>query len=368
MPNVAIPSDDVCWRAVEGRDRSYDGAFVYAVLSTRVYCRPSCPSRRPGRKQVVFFRLPQTAERSGFRPCGRCQPRENDGRGAGAKWVLEACRYIEGNQEEPLNLSTLAGRFRISPFRLQRTFKKVTGLSPRQYADACRMKLLKNQLRRGRSVADALYEAGYGSSSRLYERAPAQLGMTPATYGKGGAGVAIRYALAPCRLGRPGWILVGATDRGVCAVRMGDSADELERDLRAEFPRATLSGSHPQLARWLNSIVKHLQGSHPEIEIPVDVQATAFQRRVWQALAKIPYGTTQSYKEIAKGIGNPKAVRAVGHACAANPVAVIVPCHRAVRSDGKLGGYRWGLERKQALLEYERERAEGRKHKAAGGR
>ncbi|HEV2500356.1 MAG TPA: bifunctional DNA-binding transcriptional regulator/O6-methylguanine-DNA methyltransferase Ada [Terriglobia bacterium] len=361
MRKRRIPSTDVCWRAVASRDRSYDGVFVYAVHSTRVFCRPACPSRRPARRHVTFFDSPEAAVHNGFRPCLRCRPFAEGRDGASdqaAKWVLEACRYIEGHAEEPLNLAALAERFGVSRFQLQRTFKKATGVSPREYADACRMKSLKRELQAGRPVTDALYEAGFGSSSRLYERAPAQLGMTPADYRKGGSGMEINYAITRCGLGKPGslgWMLVGATERGVCAVRMADSAEELKRGLEKEFPNAKLNGSHPQLSRWAGAIVRHLENGEPKLEVPIDVHATAFQRRVWRELTRIPYGETRSYREVARSMGKPRAVRAVGHACAANPVAVVVPCHRVVRADGKLGGYRWGLERKEALLKHEQD-------------
>lgn len=363
LQNIALRNPNACWRAVEGRDPAYDGAFVYAVLSTRIYCRPSCPSRRPIRERVVFFDLPQTAERSGFRPCLRCRPHESHGASPGTEWVLEACGYIETHLEDSLSLKTLAQRFGVSVFHLQRTFKSVTGVTPRHYADACRMKRVKSLLRAGQPVTGSLYEVGYGSSSRLYERAGKHLGMTPATYRQGGKGVDINYAIVHCRASRSekagslGWILVGATVRGVCSVRMGDSAQELEDGLRAEFPQAALNSSQPELARWLGQIVDHLAGGAVQLQIPLDVQATAFQRRVWQELMKIPYGATRSYQEVARSVANPKAARAVGHACASNPVAVVVPCHRVVRSDGKLGGYRWGLGRKENLLRLERERA-----------
>ncbi|MGH9435196.1 MAG: bifunctional DNA-binding transcriptional regulator/O6-methylguanine-DNA methyltransferase Ada [Terriglobia bacterium] len=364
MPqNTMTQDEDVYWRAVEGRDSAYDGVFVYAVLSTRVYCRPSCPSRRPGRERVMFFDLPQTAERSGFRACLRCRPQENCRNVRDAQWVTEACGYIETHLENSLSLKALAQRFGLSAFHLQRTFKRVAGVTPRHYADACRMKLVKGRLQAGESVAGSLYEAGYGSSSRLYERADKHLGMTPATYRKGGEGVTMNYAIKRCRAGasesqdKLGWILVGATERGVCVVRLGDSAKELEDGLRAEFPRAVLNPSQPELGRWLNQIIDHLEGGARQLQVPIDVRATAFQRRVWQELTKIPYGRTRSYQEVARRLGNPKSARAVGHACGANPVAVVVPCHRAVRSDGKLGGYRWGLARKESLLKHERDRA-----------
>lgn len=348
------------WEAVEGRNAAYDGAFVYGVLSTRIYCRPSCPSRRPARERVIFFNAPQAAERAGFRACRRCRPADGRVAIAGSEWVIEACREIDRDVDDPPSLPSLASRFGVSKFRFLRTFKKVMGVTPRQFAGACRMRRVKGLLRAGEPVTRSLYEAGYGSSSRLYERSNAHLGMTPAAYRRGGSGIEIRYAVKPCPVecaAGKGWILAGATSKGVSAVRLGNSRAELERGLREEFPRATLDASDHQLAAWLGSILNHLAGRAPRLSLPLDVHATAFQHRVWQELMKIPYGTTVTYNEVARRIGKPSAARAVGHACATNPVSIIVPCHRVVRTDGKLGGYRWGLERKERLLTVERKRA-----------
>lgn len=346
------------WEAVAQRNAAYDGEFVYGVLSTRIYCRPSCPSRRPARERVVFFKAPQAAERAGFRACRRCRPGDERAAVEGCEWVVQACRDIERNIDDPPSLPALASRFGVSKFRILRTFKKVMGVTPRQFAGACRMRRVKGLLRAGRPVAHSLYEAGYGSSSRLYERSNAHLGMTPAAYRRGGSGIEIRYAVKPC--GSLGWVLAGATSKGVSTVRMGSSRTELERGLREEFPGATLDGSDRQLAAWLGLILDHLAGRAPRLNVPLDVHATAFQHRVWQELIKIPYGTTVTYEEVARRIGKPRAARAVGHACATNPVSIVVPCHRVLRTDGKLGGYRWGLERKQALLKMESKRSAAR--------
>lgn len=266
--------------------------------------------------------------------------------------VRLACRYIESHLDEPLTLAALGGRAGLSPAHFQRRFKALTGLTPRHYADACRLGLLKNRLKQRGTVTVALYEAGYGSSSRLYERAAAQLGMTPATYQRGGRQVRIGYTLADSALGR---LLLAATDRGVCMVSLGDRDEPLETALFQEFPAAAgFERADNRLQPWLGPLLDHLRGSRPHLDLPLDVQATAFRWRVWQELCKIPYGETRSYAAIAQAIGCPEAVRAVGSACGANPVAVVIPCHRAVRSDGGLGGYRWGLGAKQALLDQER--------------
>lgn len=334
------------WEAVLARDARADGAFVYAVKSTGVYCRPSCPSRRPGRAQVEFFAAPAHAERAGFRPCRRCHP---DGRSPSAAMADRLRRHIEDRLDEPVTLAALAAEAGTSPHRVHRMFRGATGLTPRQYADALRVGKVKAGLRDGGSVAAATYDAGYGSSSRLYERAAASFGMTPATYARGGAGVSIRFTVTPCALGR---LLVAATEAGICAVRLGDSAAALEADLRREFPQARIRPDDPGLQPWVQAIVDQIHGA-PAVSLPLDVRATAFQRRVWEALRAIPRGQTRSYSDVARGLGRPSATRAVANACAANPVAVVVPCHRVIREDGALGGYRWGLARKQALLKGE---------------
>ena len=348
------------WQAVASRDGRYDGAFVYAVHTTGVYCRPSCSSRRPRRDNVAFFPLPEAAERAGFRACRRCLPNQARPRDPGIDMVRRVCRYIDGAAEQadngPPTLAGLGAHAGMSPHHLQRTFKRVMGITPRQYADARRLDRVKAGLRRGEPVAGALYEAGYGSSSRLYERAPAFLGMTPATYAKGGKGARIGYAIVDCALGR---LLVAATARGICAVSLGDGDGELEAELRAEYPAAEIARDEKGVGDRAQALLRHLAGAEPRLDLPLDVRATAFQWRVWEALRRIPLGQTRSYSEIAAGLGNRKAQRAVARACATNPVSIIVPCHRAVAKDGGLAGYRWGLERKRALLERERAAAPG---------
>jgi AraC family transcriptional regulator, regulatory protein of adaptative response / methylated-DNA-[protein]-cysteine methyltransferase len=355
------------WHAVQVRDRSADGAFVYAVRSTGIYCRPSCPSRKPRREQVVFFPLPEAAEQKGFRECRRCRPRAVPMRDARIETVARVCREIESRvQADPgldvrsdtrLTLAALSAPVGMSPHQLDRAFRSAMGITPRQYADAQRMRRLKKRLKKGDNVTTALYEAGYGSSSRVYERAPSHLGMTPAAYGRGGAGMQIQYTIVSSSLGR---LLVGATDRGISALYLGESDDSLRVALRKEYPSADLfpdgsrnGGGRGSLSDWVGTILAHLRGQEPHLDLPTDVQATAFQRRVWEELRKIPYGATKTYTEVARAIGRPAAIRAVARACATNPVSVVVPCHRVVRQDGNLAGYRWGLDRKRALLEKE---------------
>jgi AraC family transcriptional regulator of adaptative response/methylated-DNA-[protein]-cysteine methyltransferase len=334
------------WTAVEQRDRAMDGVFVYGVRTTKIYCRPSCPSRVPNRENVMFFERPAQAEDAGFRACLRCRP-------AAAKHpesalVESACRYIEAHVESGFDLRSLAKHMGYSAFHMQRTFKAVTGVTPRAYAESLRVAALKNGLRQESSVTGALYGAGYSSSSRVYEKADAQLGMTPATYAKGGAGVRIGYTIADSPLGR---MLVAETARGVCSIAFGDSDDELERGLHAEFSAAEI---RPAAGRHVEALLKHIAGGTRALALPLDIRATAFQRRVWEELQTIPYAETRSYAQIARQLGRPAASRAVARACAANPVALAIPCHRVVRGDGSPSGYRWGIERKRALLTKER--------------
>jgi AraC family transcriptional regulator of adaptative response/methylated-DNA-[protein]-cysteine methyltransferase len=351
------------WHAVRNRDRGADGKFVYAVRSTGIYCRPSCPSRKPRREQVEFYSLPEAAEQKGFRACRRCKPRKVRLRDPRTAAVAQVCRAIEaridadggtvagaGENEARLTLNALSSSVGMSPHQLERAFRSVMGISPRQYADAQRMRRLKSKLKKGDDVTTALYDAGFGSSSRLYERAPSQLGMTPATYRQGGAGMQINYTIVSSPLGR---LLVGATQRGISALYLGKDDAALQTTLRKEYPRAEISRDRNGLQGWVGKILEHLRGREPNLDLPTDVQATAFQRRVWEELRKIPYGTTRTYSQVARAIGKPKAIRAVARACATNPVSVVVPCHRVVREDGKLAGYRWGVERKQTLLERE---------------
>lgn len=352
---MSTRSADPRWHGVLARDARLDGRFVFAVRSTGIYCRPSCPSRRPRREQVLFFARPEAAERHGFRACRRCRPSEAAHGAPQAGLVRRICHAIEqhlreGSEGAP-SLAALSAQISISPHHLQRTFKRLMGISPRQYADAKRLGVLKSQLKKGDDVTTALYEAGYGSSSRLYERANGQLGMTPATYRRGGNGMRIGYTIVDSPLGR---LLVAATKRGISALYLGDSDARIESTLRKEYPNAEIRRDQNGMNDWVRTIVKHLRGLEPRLDLPVDVQATAFQRRVWEELRNIPYGSTRSYSQIARAIGRPRANRAVARACATNPVSVVIPCHRVVREDGHLGGYRWGLDRKQTLIEQER--------------
>ncbi|MGP0071104.1 MAG: bifunctional DNA-binding transcriptional regulator/O6-methylguanine-DNA methyltransferase Ada [Bryobacteraceae bacterium] len=337
------------WDAVAAHDRGMDGVFFYAVMSTGVYCRPSCPSKRPRRENVVFFRAREAAERAGFRPCKRCKPDAIAQCDPNAQIVEKVCRYIDTHPDEPVTLEALGRALGISPFHLQRTFKALMGITPRAYADSRRLNSLKAGLREGHSVTRSMYDAGYGSSSRLYERASSQLGMTPARYRKQGSGVTIHYSIATTPIGK---VLLAATERGVCSIKFSDSIASLEGKLRTEYPKAEIIRSDRKLQEQVRTLRSMIDGENTA-PLPLDIQATAFQRRVWEALQAIPRGATKSYSKIAAEIGRSKAVRAVARACATNPVAVAIPCHRVVREDGGLGGYRWGVERKKRLLALE---------------
>jgi AraC family transcriptional regulator, regulatory protein of adaptative response / methylated-DNA-[protein]-cysteine methyltransferase len=353
-----LHDDEQRWSAVVARDARHDGQFVFAVSTTGVYCRPSCAARRPRRENVQFFPLPEAAERAGYRACLRCRPRAWSGN-TESDAVRAICRYIEQHLDEPMTLQHLGKEFHQSPFYLQRRFKAALGISPRAYADSCRLKMLKRNLQAGDSVTRAMYDAGYGSSSRLYERTASQLGMTPDKYRRGAIAATIRYTCADSPLGR---MLIAATERGICAIQFGRSDGELIEGLKREFPFAVRKQDEGGLQAWVRALLKHMLGkdlnaggarSAVKAALPLDIRATAFQRRVWTYLQSIPFGTTKSYSQVAKAIGQPTACRAVARACATNPVAVAIPCHRVVREDGSMGGYRWGLERKKALLEIE---------------
>ncbi len=341
-------TDAEMWRAVTDNDPTYDGAFVYAVTTTGVYCRPSCKSRDPKPENVAYFPTPSAAEDTGFRACKRCKPNAS-GPDETVSRVREICAYIAAHLDngDP-TLDDLAATFHMSPHHLQRTFRAVIGVSPKAYADSLRADQFRAHLRTGNNVTDAIYAAGYSSSSRAYERDT--LGMTPGAYQSGGADQTITYTVVPCSLGT---LLVAGTERGLCAVRLGDDVETLLAELRDEFPAAALTTDDGALANATTAILAYLAGDLPHLDLPLDVQATAFQRRVWDELRRIPPGETRTYGQIAAAIGEPKAARAVGNAVGQNPVALVIPCHRVIRADGKPGGYRWGVARKQSLLQAE---------------
>jgi AraC family transcriptional regulator of adaptative response/methylated-DNA-[protein]-cysteine methyltransferase len=354
----AFADDAARWAAVTERDTAADGAFFYAVVTTGIYCRPSCPSRKPKRENVRFYESPAEAEAAGYRPCRKCLG-QDAAEGRRRQAVTEACALLDAAEETAPTLEELAAVTGLSPYHLQRTFKAVTGVSPRQYWDARRLERLRQNLKSGEAVAPALYGAGYGSSSRLYEKARGQLGMTPATYGKGGRGAVIAFTTAPSPLGR---VLVAATEAGICSVGLGEDAGALEAELRRDFPLAEIVREDETLGRLTDEVLTRLEGKAPDRKLPLDIQATAFQRQVWEALMTIPTGETRTYGELAAEIGKPGASRAVGRACGSNRVALVIPCHRAVGANGSLTGYRWGVERKRRLLAAE---AAGRREAVA---
>ncbi|MFW6202103.1 MAG: bifunctional DNA-binding transcriptional regulator/O6-methylguanine-DNA methyltransferase Ada, partial [Gemmatimonadota bacterium] len=342
--------EDQAWAVVRSRDRSWDGRLFYAVRTTGIYCRPSCPSRRPKRENVEFFETADRAEEAGYRACHRCHPSSPSGTPTERRLRM-AMRFLDENLDEPVTLERLGEAVGLSPFHLQRAFKEAVGLSPRAYQDARRLEALKRRLRRGDDVGRAVWGAGYGSMRGAYESAANGMGMTPGEYKDGARGVEIRYSHHETRFGH---LIVGWTAKGVCAVMLGDSVDELVEELRAEFPRADLEREDGEATAWMRAVLDYLEGTHPGLVVPLDLQGSNFQLRVWRALQEIPVGEVRSYKEVAEAIGAPDSARAVASACAANKVALAVPCHRVVRSDGSLSGYRWGVDRKRKLLAHER--------------
>jgi len=342
-PQVA----DRYWQATLHRDARADGSFVFAVQSTHIYCRPSCPARRPLRRNTLFFRTAQDAESQGFRPCRRCRPKQQD---SATALVQQVASVLSNASGDSFRLRSLAVQVNSSPAQLRRAFRRTTGLSPKEFEQAFRLARFKKMLREGSSITEALYACGYGSSSRLYEKTNAHLGMTPASYRKGGAGMQIGYTVANTSLGK---VLVAATERGVSAVYLGENEKSLVEELHKEYANAEIVRAAAGNESWLSEIVRRVEGNAPSVDLPLDVQATAFQRRVWRELQKIPRGTTRTYTQVARALGKPQSVRAVARACATNPVSIVVPCHRVIRTDGTLAGYRWGLQRKQKLLERE---------------
>jgi len=342
-------ASDPRWAAVVAHDATADGQFFYSVKSTGVYCRPSCGARRPRPENVAFHATAADAERAGFRPCKRCRPDQPARNEQQAAKVAEVCRFIQNADETP-TLNALAERAGLSSFHLHRLFKEVTGLTPKAYAAAHRDRRVRDALARSETVTDAIYDAGYNSNGRFYERSNEVLGMTPTRFRAGGADTDIRFAIGQCALGA---ILVAQSALGVCAIALGDDPDALARELQDRFPQARLIGGDPAFEQMVARVVGFVEAPGVGLDLPLDVRGTAFQQRVWQALRDIPPGSTASYAEIAERIGSPKSVRAVAQACGANALAVAIPCHRVVRSDGGLSGYRWGVERKSALLKRE---------------
>jgi AraC family transcriptional regulator, regulatory protein of adaptative response / methylated-DNA-[protein]-cysteine methyltransferase len=340
---------DPRWAMVLARDPDHSGDFYYAVRTTGIYCRPSCPSRRAKAENVSFFDSCAAAERAGFRPCRRCKPRAPSLADQRAELVARVCRYIDAATETP-TLARLARRAGLSAYHFHRVFKSVTGLSPRAYVLARRAQRLSGELRRGGTVTQAILDAGYNSGGHFYATSQQLLGMTPRSYRDGGANAEIRFAVAECTLGQ---VLVARSDKGICAISLGEEPGGLVRELQERFPKARLIGGDADFGRWVAQVVRLVDTPAVGLRLPLDIRGTAFQRRVWRALQQIPVGATASYADIAQRIGAPTAVRAVAQACAANALAVAIPCHRVVRRDGALSGYRWGPGRKRALLERE---------------
>ena len=350
MLKVPFATEAERWDAVKRRDPAADGAFFYSVRTTGVYCRPSCAARLANRENVRFHLTCAEAERAGFRPCKRCRPNQASLGQRNAAAIAAVCRLIERAEEMP-SVDALAKRAGMSRFHFHRVFKQVTGVTPKSYAGAHRAKRLREELAGADSVTAAIYNAGFNSSGRFYAASSDLLGMTPSAFRKGGSGADIRFAVGECWLGS---VLVAATDKGVCAIMLGDDPDALARDLQDRFPNARLIGGDREFERLVARVVGHVEAPGTGLDLPLDVRGTAFQQRVWQALRAIPPGSTATYTDIAKRIGHPKSVRAVGRACATNAVAVAIPCHRVVRTDGSLAGYRWGVQRKRALLDREK--------------
>lgn len=338
---------DVFWHAVETKDARFNGTFFFGVNTTGIYCKPSCAARTPKRQNVVFFETPKTAETEGFRACMRCKPDSATEKDPQVEMVLKVCQLVEDNLEENVSLEFLGEQTGMSPHHLQRTFKSILGITPKQYATALKIKSFKEQVQRGEDVTGAMYEAGFGSSRALYENAADKLGMTPAAYKSKGKGMKISYTVTDSDLGK---MLVAKTGRGICSVTFGDKEKELVENLKNEFSAAEITEDKSGLNLAVRSILNLLDGTEKRFALPLDVQATAFQLQVWETLRKIPYGETRSYKQVAESIGKPGAVRAVARACATNPTALITPCHRVVRENGDLSGYRWGVERKREIL------------------
>lgn len=340
---------EIYWKAVQSNDAKFNGAFVYAVNSTKIYCKPSCSSRLPKRENVRFFDDFTKAETNGFRACLRCQPKK-EMVNPQTKIVLRACEILES--EDQVSLEDLSAAVGLSATHLQKLFKEIIGVSPKKYAEIKRLDKFKTEIKKGNDVTNSMYEAGFNSSSRLYENVSEKLGMTPKTYAQKGRNMRINYTIADCDLGK---LLIARTEKGVCAVTFGDDEKTLKENLLNEYKSAEIIENNSNLKDYLEAILANLEGTNKTLDLPLDFQATAFQMRVWDILRKIPYGETVSYQQVAETLGNKNAVRAVATACASNRVALVIPCHRVVGKSGNLSGYRWGVERKKQILENEKQ-------------
>ncbi len=349
-------NNEIFWRAINEKDARFNGVFFTTVLTTKIYCKPSCAARVPKRENVQFVATCEEAEKQGFRACLRCKPKEFDAPNANLELVRNACKYIEANDFEQPSLDDLSAETGFSTTHLQKVFKQILGVSPKEFADKLRLEKFKESVKKGSDVTNAMYDAGFGSSRALYEKSAQNLGMTPLVYKKGGLNMRIAFTIADCKLGK---MLVGATEKGICSVTFGDEAEFLTTKLHEEFPNAEIIENDANLKEFVEAILKNLDGKQPILDLPLDMQATAFQMRVWSELRKIPFGETLSYKQVAEKIGDPKAVRAVARACARNRVALVIPCHRVIGTNGKMSGYRWGIERKERLLNDEKHAAKG---------
>lgn len=359
---MSSSDDEACWHAIVNRRKDADGRFVYAVKTTGIFCRPSCPARTPLRRNVSYYATAHEAGAAGFRPCLRCRPLAASGQDATTATMIDLSHYLQAHADQPIPLTQLAARVGLSPGHLQRSFKAVIGVSPKEFQATARLDRLKSHLRAGSTILDAVFEAGFGSSSRVYEQVDGRLGMTPSAYRAGGAGETIFHA---CRRSELGPMLMAGTERGVCFVQFGIDEVALLDQLKREYPNAALvpsaAAASPQLDTWIAALDAHLRAGGPRPDLPLDLRGTAFQIRVWRFLMRIKEGEVVSYADVAKGIGAPQAVRAAASACAANRIAVLVPCHRVLRGDGSLGGYRWGIDRKRALIDAERRSAAKRR-------
>ncbi len=354
MRKLGNMESEVLWQAVKARDARFNGAFVFGVKTTGIFCKPSCSAKAAKRENVVFFDAVGAAQKEGFRACLRCKPDREKETDPHVELVLKACELLDS--DESISIDELAAELGQSTSHFQRTFKEIMGVSPKKYAEAKRMERFKNELREGSDVVTATYDAGFGSSRGLYEKAASGLGMTPATYKKGGKGMNIMFTIADCDLGK---LLVARTPKGICCVTLGDDVTDLREGLSKEFPHAEIAEDAEELKGAVDAILAYLAGKNKRVILPLDLQATAFQLQVWEYLKTIPYGETRSYSQVAEDLGDKKKVRAVAQACARNRVALLVPCHRVVASDGKLSGYRWGVDRKARLLAKESETLPG---------